>query len=213
MNGFCQMMKMAAAISTLAPSLCSRTVPLQAIGRADLNVTDGAVMSSHGRLLVDVPEMRAALRMPGTQRVELRFTYLGPTEQVSKLADGEVRRQLGLKLRGQDPCNLVYAMWRLAPKPDLIVSRKRNRGMRSSSQCRDGGYLTLKPQKWSPVPEVRPGSSHVLRAEIMEQELRIRVDDEPVWQGTLPSEPPPFDGYAGIRSDNVRLEFDILVQR
>lgn len=207
-------MTAAILISTLAPSLFSDTPPLQAIGRADLDVTDGAVTNSRGRLLVEVPEMRAVLRSRVTQLVELRFTYLGPTEKVSKLADGEVRRQFGLKLNGHDPCNLVYVMWRFAPKPDLVVSLKRNRGMHCSSQCRDGGYLNLKPQKWSPVPEVRPGSLHVLRAEMNGQELRILVDDDrPVWEGTLPSEALPFDGSAGIRSDNVGVEFDVLAPR
>ena len=71
--------------------------------------------------------------MPTVQDAEARFKYLGPTSQEARLGSGESRRQFGLRLRAQDPCNLVYAMWRIEPEPMLVVSVKRNPGMHSSA--------------------------------------------------------------------------------
>ena len=83
---------------------------------SDLRVTDGAIEElPDGRLTVESPEMRAVLRQQTSQKVEARFTYLGPTVPQNKLADGEVRSQFGLKLRAQDGCNVIYVMWWIAP--------------------------------------------------------------------------------------------------
>ncbi len=200
-------------VSTLATPLFSQTPALRPIAQADLDVTDGRVATSNGHLLVDVPEMRAILRIPRTRLIEVPFTYVGPTEATSKLADGSVRLQFGLKLKAQDACNLVYVMWRMAPKPDLVVSMKHNAGMHSSSQCRDGGYQNLKPEKWGHLPELQPGSSHMIRAEINKQDLQVSIDGLLMWEGKLPSEAMLFDGPAGLRSDNVHVQFDVLVAR
>ena len=200
-------------VSTFAIPLFSQTPALRPLAQADLNVTDGSVVTSNGHLLVVAPEMRAILRVPGTRLIEVPFTYVGPTEATSKLADGNVRRQFGLKLNAQDACNVVYVMWRISPKSDLVVSMKHNPGMHSSSQCRDGGYRNLKPAKWAPVPELQTGSSHILRAEIHNQDLQVSVDGELMWEGSIPSEAMPFDGPSGLRSDNVRVQFDMLVAR
>jgi hypothetical protein len=200
-------------VSTLATPLFSQTQALRPLKQAELDVTDGNVRNANGHLLVDAPEMRAILRVPGTRLIEVPFTYVGPTDATSKLADGNVRRQFGLKLNAQDACNVLYVMWRISPKPDLVISMKHNPGMHSSSQCGDGGYRNLKPGKWAPVPELQAGSSHILRAEVHKQDLQVRVDDELVWEGSIPSEAMPFDGPSGLRSDNVRVQFDMLVGR
>src|SRR5438477_7556608 len=92
------------------------------VARANLCITEGAIDQLPGRLLgVAVPKMRAVARTGGGQAIELRFRYLGITAQVDRLGSGELRQQLGLKLRAQDACNLVYAMWRIAPEPGLVV--------------------------------------------------------------------------------------------
>jgi hypothetical protein len=200
-------------VSMIATPLLSQRSAGQRIVRADLDVTDGRVDTSEGRLLIDVPEMRAVLRKPTTQSIEVHFTYLGPTQNASKLASGEVRRQFGVKLKAQDPCNLVYVMWRDTPQPTLAVSMKYNPGMRSSSQCRDGGYRTLTPAKWGRLPALQPGSSHILRADIDKQDLHASVDGELMWEGSVPPEAMSFNGPVGLRSDNVRVAFDVLVAR
>jgi hypothetical protein len=48
--------------------------------------------------------------------------------------DHEMRRQSGLKLRAQNGCNLVYAMWRSEPESKLGVSVTRNPGLNASSE-------------------------------------------------------------------------------
>jgi hypothetical protein len=200
-------------VSMIATPLLSQRSAGHRIVRADLDVTDGRVDTSDGRLLIDVPEVRAVLRMPTTQSIEVHFTYLGPTQNAAKLASGEVRRQFGVKLKAQDPCNLVYVMWRETPQPTLAVSMKSNPGMRSSSQCRDGGYRTLTPAKWGRLPALQPGSSHILRADVDKQDLHASVDGESMWEGSVPPEAMSFDGPVGLRSDNVRVVFDVLVAR
>jgi hypothetical protein len=200
-------------VSTFATPLFSQSPAVRNIKQTDLDVTDGSVRTANGHLWVDAPEMRAILRVPATKLMEVPFTYVGPTEATSKLADGNVRRQFGLKLNAQDACNVLYVMWRISPKSDLVVSMKHNPRMHSSSQCGDGGYRNLKPAKWARVPELQAGSSHILRAEIHNQDLQVSVDGEVMWEGSIPSEAMPFDGPSGLRSDNVRVQFDMLVAR
>jgi hypothetical protein len=106
------------------------------------------------RLAVAVPKMRAFVAAATTQVVEARLTYLGPTRTEARLGSGEMRRQFGLKLRAQNGCNLVYAMWRIEPEAKLVVSVKSNPGMNSSSECGNRGYRNIKPRRWSAVPHL-----------------------------------------------------------
>lgn len=181
------------------------------IAPARVHVTEGALKASpKGSVRVDVPKMRAVV--PGTEgaSAELRFTYLGRTEEFKALASGEAREQLGLKLRALDGCNVLYVMWRLAPKPGLVVSLKRNPDEHSSGDCGNRGYTNLRPRSHAPVPALKPGDSHVLRAEQNARALRVLVDGAPVWEGELPTEALAFDGPVGMRSDNVRADVQLV---
>jgi len=96
-----------------------------AVGRENLCVTEGAIdKTADARFSVKVPKMRAYVNTWVSQDVEAHFTYLGATDQESRLGSGQTRRQFGLKLRAQDPCNLLYAMWRIEPESKLVVSVK-----------------------------------------------------------------------------------------
>jgi hypothetical protein len=175
-----------------------------------LCVTEGAIeKTAGGRLSVSAPKMRAYIQAWTAQSVEVRFTYLGPTRNEAALGSGQVRRQFGLKLRAQDPCNLVYAMWRINPESKLAVSAKRNVGAHTSAQCGNHGYENIKPRRASDVPRLQPGESHVLRAEMKQEELRVFVDNREVWEGDIGSDAAGLEGPVGIRSDNARLEFDL----
>lgn len=181
------------------------------IAAAKVRVTEGALKASpQGAIRVDVPKMRAVV--PGTEgaSAELRFTYLGRTEEFKALASGEAREQLGLKLRALDGCNVVYVMWRLAPKPGLVVSVKRNPDEHTSGDCGNRGYTTIRPRSHAPVPALKPGDAHVLRAELNAKALRVLVDGAPVWEGELPAEALAFDGPVGMRSDNVRADVQLV---
>ena len=180
------------------------------VGRGDLCVTEGTIEKAPGdRLSVDVPKMRAYVNAHTSQSVEVRFTYRGPTKKESALGSGEQRRQFGLKLRAHDPCNLVYAMWRIDPESKLVVSVKRNPTQHTSGECSNHGYQNVKPRKAADAPHLRPGETHTLRAEMNKDELRVFVDDHQVWEGEVGPEAANLEGPIGIRSDNASLEFNL----
>ncbi len=182
------------------------------VPRARLCITEGALDEVRGqRLSVTVPKMRAFVAAATPQVAEARLTYLGPTGAEARLGSGEMRRQFGLKLRAQDACNLVYAMWRIEPEPKLVVSVKRNPGMNASSACGNHGYRNIKPKRSSPVPRLTPGDSHSLLAEMKGSEMLVSVDGNVVWEGDLGPEVLSLDGPVGVRSDNGRFEFELLV--
>ena len=118
-------------------------------------------------------------------------------------------RQFGLKLRAQDACNLVYAMWRIEPESKLVVSVKSNPGEHTSAQCSNRGYQNIKPRRSVPVPTLSSGSTHTLRAEMNGAEMHVFADNSLVWEGSVGPEALAFDGPVGIRSDNARLQIDL----
>jgi hypothetical protein len=204
----------ACALFTLALAQVSHSAPskLTLVPRAKLCVTEGAIEESPGGgLLVSVPKMRAYVDAFTSQLVEAHFTFLGSTGNEARLGSGELRRQFGLKLRAQDPCNLVYAMWRIEPESKLVVSVKSNPGQHTSAECGNRGYRNIKPLHSTPVPVLRSGDTHDLRAEINADEMKVFADNRLVWEGSLGAEAASSDGPVGIRSDNARLQIELRV--
>src|ERR1700690_1412476 len=149
------MLGLAAASALLSPG---SEPNMHRVGRNMLCITEGALEELPGqRLVVRVPKMRAYVNRWTSQTIAAQFTYLGPTRNESKLGSGETRRQFGFKLRAQDPCNLVYAMWRIEPQSKLIVSIKANPGKNTSAACGNQGYRNIQPLHHSPLPVLRPG--------------------------------------------------------
>jgi hypothetical protein len=181
------------------------------IHRAHLCITKGAIEEAAGsRMEVNVPEMRAVVAYPTEQVAEAKLTYLGPTSTDKPLGSGEIRRQFGLKLRAQNGCNLVYAMWRIEPKPGLVVSVKRNPGMSTHAQCGTQGYHNIKPAHASAVPRLKEEEDHTLRARMTGSNLHVFIDGRTVWEGDVGSKALAFDGPVGIRTDNGRFKFELL---
>ena len=193
---------------TSAPSAAPGTIsPIPLTG---LCVTSGAVEPRGPTLFaVTAPTFRAVSSSPAESRAELRFTYLGPSDTTRALGSGAIRQQLGLKLRAQDPCNLVYVMWRLSPESKLVVSVKRNPSDHTSAECGNRGYKNLRGLIDAPVPPVRPGSSHSLRAELNGSTLQVMADDVLVWKGELSPDALAIDGPVGVRTDNVHIEAEL----
>ena len=180
------------------------------VPRAKLCVTEGTIEESpNDGVLVTVPKMRAYVNAFTAQLVEAHFTFLGPTGNEARLGSGELRRQFGLKLRAQDACNLVYAMWRIEPEAKLVVSVKSNRGQHSSAECGNRGYRNIKPRHSTPVPVLRSGDTRDLRAEINADEMKVFADNRLAWEGSLGADAASFDGPVGIRSDNARLQIQL----
>jgi hypothetical protein len=202
-----------AIVSLIVPSL-SAVSQLSATkrianARASLCVTEGVIEElPGGRLAVSVPKMRAYLNSYTPQIIEARFSYLGSTGNEARLGSGELRRQFGLKLRAQDACNLVCAMWRIEPESKLVVSIKSNPGQHTSAECGNHGYRNIKPRHSSSIPTLRSGETHTLRAEMNGAELTVFVDNAPAWEGSAGPDGLAFDGPAGIRSDNTRLKLE-----
>lgn len=181
----------------------------------DFDVNDGKIESAKGhRLSVSTKEMRATLKFTTEQTATVKFTYLGPTKEVARLGSGEVRSQFGIKLRAQDDCNVIYVMWHFAPDQKIAVSIKRNPGKRTHAQCLDRGYINnLKPRLSDAPPPVEPNQPHVLTATMSGSDLSVTTDNKLVWWGDLGPIALTLRGPVGLRSDNARLLFDLLVNR
>jgi len=191
---------------------------LHRIDRNDLCVTNGTVsMLPGGRLAINTPSsravVRAALENTADQVAEIRFRYMGPTQISKRLASGELRRQIGLKLRAEDTCNLIYAMWHIEPDATVAVSIKRNAGMHTHEQCHAGGYVNFKAQRHADLPPIRPSETHTLRAELHGNDLTVTADGKVAWQGTFEDKLASLDGPPGFRTDNARFEFEYYADR
>ena len=138
----------------------------------------------------------------------MTFRYLGPTENAVALASGEIRRQVGLKLRARDTCNVLYVMWWIHPNRGVHVSLKRNPNASTHAQCGARGYQNLQPDERVQAPTITPGSMHRLSARIVGDQLEVFADGQRVWRGAIPPET-LGDGLIGMRSDNVRFEFSL----
>ena len=196
---------------TVPPSPAKK---MMAIGTGKLCVTEGTINRGPGeQLTIDVPKMRAFVTEETAQTAEAHFTYLGETAQTAALGSGAVRQQFGLKLRAQDACNLVYAMWRFSPKNEVVVSVKSNPGMQESSQCGNKGYTNIKPSHSSPAPEVKKGSKHILYAELNGPKMTVTADSKVVWEGSVGPAALAFNGPVGIRSDNVHIELELFAEQ
>ena len=188
--------------SEAAPSSYKPTLAVEPVAAADLCVTKGHVAGSE----IFEPTMRGYARGAGGDAASLTFTYRGESFETRELAGGQARRQIGIKLRAQDSCNVVYVMWRLDPQPKLDVSVKVNPLKKTHEECGADGYTKVKPRKKTFVPAFEYGKTHTLRAEIVGDELYAWIDDKLLYQGTLPETARAIKGPAGIRSDNVKFD-------
>jgi hypothetical protein len=196
-------------LAFILPASAAQTRP------GDFDVPDGKIENAAGgRLMVSTKEMRATLKRSTGQNVTVRFSYLGPTKEVSRLGNGLVRSQFGIKLRGQDTCNIVYVMWHFAPDQKIAVSVKRNPGQSTHEECLDNGYINdIKPRVSALAPSVHPDESHTLTASMTGSNLTVTADGKLVWEGDLGPVALEFDGPVGLRSDNAHVVFDFLTSK
>jgi hypothetical protein len=187
---------------------------LVAVSPRELSATSGEiVVLDDARFSITSPALRAELGREPRSRAEVDFVYRGPTASDAPLASGELRRQIGLKLRAQDSCNVVYVMWHIEPSPGIVVSVKSNPGQSRHTECGDKGYSFLHASSTKPVPRVEAGQPHVLGAAIVGRELRVTTDGEPSWVGELPEAAFEFDGPVGLRSDNGEFSVELRTEK
>jgi hypothetical protein len=190
------------------------TPALAPTARDRMCVTNGVVTQRPGgRLAIDTASSRAVVRDARGDDAEIRFRYLGPSAQNKPLASGELRRQIGLKLRAHDTCNLLYVMWHIEPDDKLGVSIKRNPGQHMHAECHANGYTTIRPRTSVVLPQVRVGETHALRARLNGEELAVFADGRPVWTGSVGDGVFGIDGPVGLRTDNARFELEYLSVR
>jgi hypothetical protein len=154
------------------------------------------------------PTVRAFARGSSGDAVSMRFVFRGDSAKTRALSSGQMRRQLGLKLRAANSCNVVYVMWRMDPKSMIEVSVKANPGMRTHAECGAEGYTKVKP--FTAAPRLEPGARHTLAAEIVGDELIATIDGQLAWRGALPPNAREIHGPAGFRSDNVAFDIEEL---
>jgi hypothetical protein len=201
------------AFGTSAVAQNASLPELQRIDHGRLCVTNGVVSALAGdRLTIDTASSRAIAQVGGEsasdQIAEIHFKYLGPSQDSRPLASGVLRRQIGLKLRAQDSCNLIYAMWRIEPDTGVTVSLKRNAGLHTHRECGAHGYVNFKSQDRGDLPPIRPGEVHQLRAELQGSYLAVTADGKVAWQGALGDEMALPVGPPGFRTDNARFTLE-----
>jgi hypothetical protein len=206
-----------ALAAALALSTAAHAAPppaLSAVNPRSLCPTRGQVAHTKEGYRVLGPKVRAIAAGSTGDIAELRFVYLGASAEGARLASGQLRRQLGLKLRAADGCNLVYVMWRIEPTPGIEISIKRNPGERTHAECGADGYT--KVAHVAEVPTLRVSAKrveHVLRARISGEVLDVSVDGRRVWRGALGDGLRGLAGPAGVRSDNVAFDFELRAER
>lgn len=159
---------------------------------------------------VDDAKLRATIAGSSGTGISLTFRLLGETAEQAPLGSGELRQQLGLELSARDQCNLLYVMWRLEPRPELVVQVKRNAGDSTHAECENGGYQRLRPTRTGALPRLVPGKSYTLAARVEQRKLDVTIDGASVWHGPLDKTALELSGKAGLRSDNLRFEVQAL---
>jgi hypothetical protein len=183
-------------------------IALLGFGGTVFDVSDGRIDKTRdNRLEVNTKEMRAIITGTTGRSITVHFVYLGPTREVSRLADGEIRNQFGVKLRAQDTCNIVYVMWHLERNVGVSAQMKRNPGKKTHTDCLDQGYESVSFHK---TPFVKMGLPHTLAARLEGRMLTVTADNDS-YQVVLPGVI-DFDGPAGLRSDNAHVIFTYEVE-
>lgn len=191
---------------------CNTATKLAAIEPATFRPTSGSVarLGDHA-LRVEEPMMRGVVADDKSHSAELAFVFRGMSKGIAPLADGELRQQIGLKLRAQDTCNIVYVMWHIAPTPGVWVLIKSNPGMTTHEECGDRGYINLPPNAGVRAPLLAVDEPHTLRADLDGHSLRVSADGVEIWSATLPDQAFAFDGPVGVRSDNGAFDFELRI--
>jgi hypothetical protein len=185
---------------------------LETVPASRLCVTDGQVDPLRApTFAVDSSAMRGVVAGDRSTTAELAFDYPGPSHMEVPLADGELRRQIGIKLRAQDTCNVIYVMWHVAPSAGIFVQVKHNPGQSTHDECADRGYVTVAATEGTQPPPILVGEQHTLRADLDGNVLSVLADGVLAWRGSLPAEASAFDGPVGLRSDNGQFGFELRI--
>ena len=208
------------------------TEPLRQLDKGDLKVTLGSItQTKSGFLTITDAKVRAVEKAPSASTAQLQFRYRGPSKKTTAPnSNGTIKRQIGLKMRAKDTCNLLYVMWEIGRvqiqsngardhrSPEkIVILVKRNPGKKTHKSCGTDGYQTIavvnQKDPTHGFASARDQKGHRLRAELYPKgrsgyELFVYADGKRVWDGIIPHRMlRDIDGPAGLRSDNGSFIF------
>jgi hypothetical protein len=154
---------------------------------------------------VNAASFRATLRETSSEATELELIYAGDPTAESRLASGNLVKQIGLRLFERDTCNLLQVMWRFHPRNEIVVMMKSNPDSITHQECGAAGYTRIKPSYFTAVTKPEIGHTHSLRTAVGEHTLKVFIDDRLVWRGGLPEQ--SASGSSGVRADNAMFSF------
>ena len=200
---------------------------------SQLNVTDGAsdlnlINGSLYQMGIYTKESRAEIENHNVSSYgsKIRFRYLGHSNEITETD----YRQIGLKVRANNTCNVLYVMWSIEKIGDstypehIFVKYKSNPGDVNYSDCLDSnghesGYQTLNAADIPPpLSSVKDGLYHTLEALLIplgtndgsvgnDFILHVCADGYDIWHGNLFNIPEDILGPSGFRTDNGKFEF------
>ena len=186
--------------------------------RSELHVSLGRIsQTKSGYLTVAGPKERAVRTSGEHSKAVLQFRYRGPSEKISLLDSGAFVRQIGLKMRAMNTCNLLYVMWRIKPTEEIYIAIKRNPGQSKYKECLSRGYLQLGRVPLKPLGiTAATQKAHRLGASVTETDGRytcaVTIDGRKVWSGKIDAKHiSDIKGPVGIRSDNGSFIFKLFV--
>ena len=186
--------------------------------RSDLRVSLGRIsQTKSGYLTVVGPKERAVRTSGEHSNAVLQFRYRGPSETISLLDSGSFVRQIGLKMRAMNTCNLLYVMWRIKPTEEIYIAIKRNPGKSKYKECLSRGYLQLGRVPLKPLGiTAATQKAHRLGASVTETDGRytcaVTIDGRRVWSDKIDAKHiSDIKGPVGIRSDNGSFIFKLFV--
>jgi hypothetical protein len=174
------------------------------IAAQSYKVINGTITWNNGVFSTTSSSSRMDFVDSNGEDLEVKFKYMGPTDNISLLASGAYQEQFGLKLRSSNTCNLVYVMRRISPISKITISYKQNIGMSTHEECGDKGYVFVKDIL---IPVIKPGTYQTLSARFDEDVLTVWVDNIKVWSGFVDYH---ISGIGGIRTDNVKTLFSLV---
>jgi hypothetical protein len=184
----------------------------QPLGVANLQVTEGTIAPAGPKSTMHTadPAMRA-VALHGRRHAssaQLWFRYQGESTTTVPLGSGQIRRQIGLKLRAADPCNLLYVMWHAYPDNVIEISVKSNPGQTTSAQCGNAGYteiaeIPLGAGDGTADHGVHRLEAHTRRTAAGDLAVSVYKDEALLRRVKIPAAlSAGLEGPVGVRSDN-----------
>lgn len=206
---------------------------LEQVRKKDLKVTLGSIKETKsGFLTITDAKVRAVEKAASASAAQLQFRYRGPSKKTTAPnSNGTIKRQIGLKLRAKDTCNLLYVMWEIermqiradgardhrSSREKIVVLVKSNPGISTHKRCGTDGYETIaavyQDDPSRGFASAKDNKGHRLRAELVPEgragyKLLVYVDGKEVWNGLISHRLlRGIDGPAGLRTDNGSFIF------